>query len=91
MTSKNINSSVSKFLVLSEVSAKEESNIIGSAYENENGNLGLSFSLNGSSITELKGLDKVFINVNKLKKPQGKKVGIITMTERKAKKEEIAE
>ena len=87
MTTKKFTSkSATKFIVLGETKQSgEENNIIGSAYRNEKGNLSLSFFANGKSIAELKGLDNAFVNVNFLKKAQGKKVGLITITEKKAK------
>ena len=78
--------SAAKFIVLGEAKqSSEENNIIGSAYKNEKGNYSLSFFANGKAISELKGLDNAFVNINLLKKPQGKKVGLITITEKKAK------
>ena len=77
--------SASQFIVLGEVSKREDNNIIGSAYKNDKGNLSLSFFANGQAIDSLKGLNGAFVNVNFLKKAQGKKVGLITITEKSAK------
>ena len=79
--------SASKFIVLGETSqSTQENNIIGSAYKNDKGNLSLSFFVNGKAISELKGLDNAFVNINFLKAPKGKKVGLITISEKQAKK-----
>lgn len=79
--------SASKFIVLGETNqASQENNIIGSAYENGKGNLSLSFFANGKAISELKSLDNAFVNVNFLKVRKGKKVGLITISEKQAKK-----
>jgi len=78
--------SATKFIVLGEAKqSSEENNIIGSAYKNDKGNLSLSFFANGKAISELKGLDNAFVNVNFLKAPKGKKVGLITISEKQAK------
>jgi len=77
--------SASQFIVLGQESKREDNNIIGSAYKNDKGNLSLSFFANGKSISELKGLDMAFVNVNFLKAPKGKKVGLITISEKQAK------
>lgn len=81
MTKKQSVVNVSDFVEVSErITSTKNSNIIGEVFKNKNSNLRLEFKVNGVLLTSIKNLDNLWINVNFLKEPQGKKVGVISIS-----------
>ena len=81
MTKKQSIINVSDFVEVSErITSTKNSNIIGEVFKNTNSNLRLEFIVNGVLLTSIKNLDNLWINVNFLKEPQGKKVGVISIS-----------
>lgn len=81
MTKKQSVINVSDFVEVSErITSTKNSNIIGEVFKNKNSNLRLEFKVNGVLLTSIKNLDNLWINVNFLKEPQGKKVGVISIS-----------
>ena len=81
MTKKQSIINVSDFVEVSErITSTKNSNIIGEVFKNKNSNLRLEFKVNGVLLTSIKNLDNLWINVNFLKEPQGKKVGVISIS-----------
>ena len=81
MTKKQSVVNVSDFVEVSErITSTKNSNIIGEVFKNKNSNLRLEFKVNGVPLTSIKNLDNLWINVNFLKEPQGKKVGVISIS-----------
>ena len=81
MTEKQSIINVSDFVEVSErITSTKNSNIIGEVFKNKNSNLRLEFKVNGVPLTSIKNLDNLWINVNFLKEPQGKKVGVISIS-----------
>ena len=81
MTEKQSIINVSDFVEVSErITSTKNSNIIGEVFKNKNSNLRLEFKVNGVLLTSIKNLDNLWINVNFLKEPQGKKVGVISIS-----------
>ena len=72
---------VSDFVEVSErITSTKNSDIIGEVFKNKSSNLRLEFKVNGVPLTSIKNLDNLWINVNFLKEPQGKKVGVISIS-----------
>ena len=81
MTKKQSVVNVSDFVEVSErITSTKNSNIIGEVFKNKNSNLRLEFKVNGVPLTSIKNLDNLWINVSFLKEPQGKKVGVISIS-----------
>jgi len=81
MTKKQSIINVSDFVEVSErMASNNTNNIVGEVFKNKNSNLRLEFKVNGVPLTSIKNLDNLWINVNFLKEPQGKKVGVISIS-----------
>ncbi len=81
MTKKQSVVNVSDFVEVSErMASNNTNNIVGEVFKNKNSNLRLEFKVNGVPLTSIKNLDNLWINVNFLKEPQGKKVGVISIS-----------
>lgn len=81
MTKKQSVVNVSDFVEVSErITSTKNSDIIGEVFKNKSSNLRLEFKVNGVPLTSIKNLDNLWINVNFLKEPQGKKVGVISIS-----------
>jgi hypothetical protein len=81
MTKKQSVVNVSDFVEVSErMASNNTNNIVGEVFRNKNSNLRLEFKVNGVPLTSIKNLDNLWINVNFLKEPQGKKVGVISIS-----------
>ena len=81
MTEKQSIINVSDFVEVSErITSTKNSDIIGEVFKNKSSNLRLEFKVNGVPLTSIKNLDNLWINVNFLKEPQGKKVGVISIS-----------
>ena len=81
MTKKQSVVNVSDFVEVSErMASNNTNNIVGEVFKNKNSNLRLEFKVNGVPLTSIKNLDNLWININFLKEPQGKKVGVISIS-----------
>ncbi len=82
MTKKQSVVNVSDFVEVSErMASNNTNNIVGEVFKNKNSNLRLEFKVNGVPLTSIKNLDNLWIYVNFLKEgPQGKKVGVISIS-----------
>ena len=81
MTKKQSVVNVSDFVEVSErMASNNTNNIVGEVFKNKNSNLRLEFKVNGVPLTSIKNLDNLWINVNFLEEPQGKKVGVIAIS-----------
>ena len=81
MTKKQSVVNVSDFVEVSErITSNNTNNIVGEVFKNKNSNLRLEFKVNGVPLTSIKNLTNLWINVNFLKEPQGKKVGVISIS-----------
>lgn len=81
MTKKQSVVNVSDFVEVSErMASNNTNNIVGEVFKNKNSNLRLEFKVNGVPLSSIKNLDNLWIYVNFLKEPQGKKVGVISIS-----------